>query len=109
MANTDILTYYKLSNTGCNDANKVNQNLSDLCDEIARTTLTELVSLTYANHALGTYTGPILLIECDATGGAFTVALPALASAEERLYIFKKIDTSANAVTVQAATGETIR
>jgi hypothetical protein len=68
------------------------------------------VLLTFADHDFSTktYTTMIVLIECDATG-AFPVALPAYGVAKRYLYIFKKIDTSANAVTVQAATGETIR
>ena len=49
---------------------------------------------------------------CDATGGAFTVTLPAAADAERlnfgMLYCVKKTDVSANAVTLDGAGAETI-
>lgn len=44
----------------------------------------------------------------DATGGAFTITLPAAADAAERTVTIKKTDASANAVTVDGAGSETI-
>jgi hypothetical protein len=44
----------------------------------------------------------------DATGGAFTITLPAAASAPRRRYVVKKIDASANVVTIQGNGAETI-
>lgn len=44
----------------------------------------------------------------DATGGAVTVTLPAAAANKHRSYIVKKIDVSANAVTVDGNGAETI-
>lgn len=47
-------------------------------------------------------------ILCNAVGGAFTITLPAAASHTGRIYNIKKIDSSANAVTVDGNGGETI-
>ena len=48
------------------------------------------------------------VILCDATGGAFTVTLPAVASSAKLLFHIKKIDGSANAITVDGNGAETI-
>jgi len=45
---------------------------------------------------------------CDATAAAFTVTLPAASGATGRIYNIKKIDSGANAVTVDADGAETI-
>jgi len=45
---------------------------------------------------------------CDATAAAFTVTLPAASGATGRIYNVKKIDSGANAVTVDADGAETI-
>lgn len=42
-------------------------------------------------------------ILCDASGGPFTVTLPDVEDAEGFTYNLKKIDSSANAVTIQPA------
>lgn len=47
-------------------------------------------------------------VACDASGGAFTVTLPAIADNIGRRYRIKKIDASANAVTVDANGSETV-
>ena len=47
------------------------------------------------------------VILCDASGGAFTVTLPA-ASAETSVFTIIKIDSSANAVTIAADGSDTI-
>lgn len=48
-------------------------------------------------------------IYCDSSGGAFTVTLPAVATAPQgKRYTIKKYDSSANAVTVDANASETI-
>lgn len=47
-------------------------------------------------------------ILCDASGGSFTITLPAVASHANRIYNIKKIDSSANAVTVDGNSSETI-
>ena len=48
------------------------------------------------------------VIECNATGGAFTVTLPAAASSTGVKYFIKKTDASANAVTVDPNGAELI-
>jgi hypothetical protein len=45
---------------------------------------------------------------CDATLGAITMTLPAAASSTGRRYFIKKVDVSANAVTVDGNGAETI-
>jgi hypothetical protein len=47
-------------------------------------------------------------IECDASGGAFTVTLPAAATSTGVKYYIKKTDASANAVTIDGNASETI-
>jgi hypothetical protein len=44
----------------------------------------------------------------DATGSAVTIDLPAAAGCVGRIYVIKKIDSSINAVTVDASGGELI-
>ena len=48
------------------------------------------------------------VVLCDASGAAFTVTLPAAASNIGRRYYIKKIDSSANAVPIDANGAETI-
>ncbi len=48
------------------------------------------------------------LVVADASGGAFTVTLPAAADFTGRVYRIKKIDSSANAVTIDGNGSETI-
>lgn len=48
------------------------------------------------------------MVLCDVSGGAFTVALPTSVGIEGRVYIIKKIDSSAFAVTVDGNGAETI-
>ena len=47
-------------------------------------------------------------IFCDATSGAITVNLPTISGNTGRQYTIKKIDSSANAVTVDGSGAETI-
>jgi hypothetical protein len=47
-------------------------------------------------------------ILCDATSGAITVNLPGAATCSGRIYNIKKIDVSANAVTIDGSSTETI-
>lgn len=47
-------------------------------------------------------------VTCDATSGAITVNLPAISGEEGRVVNIKKIDASANAVTVDGDSSETI-
>ncbi len=52
--------------------------------------------------------GSDLVVLCDASGGAFTVTLPALAANIGRRFYIKKIDATANAVTIDGNGAETI-
>lgn len=45
---------------------------------------------------------------CDMTNGAFTVLLPDVGSVKDVIFRFKKTDTSANQLTVQAREGQFI-
>lgn len=47
-------------------------------------------------------------IICNASGGSFTITLPAAASHTDRVYNIKKIDSSANTITVDGNSSETI-
>lgn len=55
-----------------------------------------------------TATASDFTIICNAFGGAFTITLPAVASHTGRIYHIKKIDSSANTVTVDGNSSETI-
>ena len=48
------------------------------------------------------------VVLCNASGGAFTVTLPASSGVLGRIYHIKKTDSSANAVTVDGNSSETI-
>jgi hypothetical protein len=48
------------------------------------------------------------VITCDASGGAFTITLPAASGRTGRIYHIKKTDSSANGVTVDGNASETI-
>jgi hypothetical protein len=79
------------------------------------TTATSLFQVNGAlATAVATLTGAATLgaghsvVACDASGGAFTVTLPTASGIAGRQYTIKKIDSSANAVTVDANGAETI-
>ena len=55
-----------------------------------------------------TATASDFAIMCDASGGGFTITLPAAASHTGRVYHIKKIDSSGNIVTVDGNSSETI-
>ena len=85
-----------LKNTGAANggAVKVDDGIS-----FAYTSKTGAYTATSADHA----------IACDASGGAFTVTLPGAASVGAGfMLVIKKVDSSANAVTVDGSGAETI-
>ena len=61
---------------------------------------------TVTTTATASATDSVIL--ADATGGAFTVNLPAASNRAGRVYTIKKTDASANAVTVDGNAAETI-
>ena len=66
-----------------------------------------VVSVT-SKTANYTATSGDAVILCDASGGAFTITLPAVADETGQTYYVKKTDSSANAVTIDGASAETI-
>ena len=60
-------------------------------------------------HQVATYTAAKEnVITCDASSGAFSINLPPVATSAHRTYTIKKIDATANAVTVDGNAAETI-
>ena len=47
-------------------------------------------------------------ISADASGGAFTITLPAVATATGKVYYIKKIDATGNPITIDGNGAETI-
>lgn len=70
---------------------------SNLVNQAVRTVTTTATAGQFDYTVLG-----------NATGGAFTITLPAAASNPNRILAFKKIDSSANAVTVKGNAAELI-
>ena len=52
--------------------------------------------------------GDTVVVECDATDGAFTTYLPNYGTVIGTLFVYKKVDSSANAVTVETVDGESL-
>lgn len=63
------------------------------------------VTTITADTTLGT---SHMVVLCDATTGGFTVTLPAASSSSGRRYFVKKVDSSANSVTIDADGDELI-
>lgn len=62
-----------------------------------------------AKTAAYTLTAGDCFVECDATGGAFSITLPAVADVNiGKVYHIKKTDASVNAVTIDGSGAETI-
>jgi hypothetical protein len=79
-----------------------NDNVLDVDGSVATNIRTITVSVLHTDIA-----GDSTLL-CDASGGAITVNLPSAASSTGRVLVVKKIDSSGNAVTIDANGGETI-
>lgn len=81
---------------------------------ITATTLGGTLSATNVSCVVTTLTGNTTLssshevVLCNASSGAFTVTLPAVASSSGRKYYIKKIDSSSYNVTIDANSTETI-
>jgi hypothetical protein len=82
-----------------------------LVEELKATTLEGRVQMISAAH---TITGGAIFI-CDASGGAFTITLPAAGTLKSvtgedlsQIIVIKKKDSSVNAVTVSRAGSDTI-
>lgn len=55
-----------------------------------------------------TATDTDFIINCDASGGSFTITLPTAAGRSGRRFVIKKIDSSGNTVTIDVEGGGTI-
>lgn len=69
---------------------------------------TGLQAATVTKTSAYTATTSDFTILCDATSGAFSITLPAAAANPGRIFNVKKVDSSANAVTIQANAAELI-
>ena len=72
-------------------------------DAITKAGSINIISAVSTHNAAGNE-----YVLCDATGGVFSVNLPAAASNTNALIVVKKIDASANAITIDANLSETI-
>jgi len=70
----------------------------------------KLVSLGYGVKTItADYTAAYdAVIRCDASAGAFTVSLPTASGITGKAYLIKKVDSSANAITIDPYGTETI-
>jgi len=85
-------------------ATQVNANFTAMLDEINRMTTVTPSAKTSAYTILSTDK----VVLTDGTSAAFTVTLPPAAGVQGQTYIIKKVDSSANAITVDANGSETI-
>ena len=78
--------------------------------EVPKNTIDTKRSVGYGYATLNTsdLAGDVKNIYVDASGGAVTVTLPTPSTVERREYVIKKIDASANAVTIQVQDGSNI-
>jgi lysophospholipase L1-like esterase len=65
-------------------------------------------TITVSKTAAYTLTGADYTVLGDATSGAFSFTLPSATSTAGRIYIIKKTDASANAITVATSSSQTI-
>jgi hypothetical protein len=77
---------------------------SDLCDQVNANSVVSSV-ITKSSYTVGLTDGYLFV---NATAGPVTILMPFASTKRRRLIVIKKTDTSANAVTVQAKTGDTI-
>lgn len=104
------------SNTGCKVVETVTANINRYANNTGfdPSTIVGPASLIEDEQVLGPVSVDIVLDEfmrtvtVDASGAARTVTLPSALSARWRKYIVKKVDASANTVTVTAAGGDNI-
>jgi hypothetical protein len=101
-----VITANSSGNAGAGVAPSTANNvlMSDGTDWVSGHLVDTVASKT-ANY---TATSTDNFIKCDASGGTFTITLPAAASNTGRIYKIKKTDTSYNAVTVDGNASETI-
>lgn len=82
--------------------------------EIGYEDVQDLVDSAIGTRYQSSETGTVTLdrdddvVLCSASGGAFTVTLPAVASFQHKVYTIMKTDSGGNAVTVDGNASETI-
>lgn len=81
--------------------------LFDPATGLIRNSALPISIITATNSAL-TLDNTHFAVICDASGGAFTITLPAASGATGRAYHIKKVDSSGNPVTVDGNANETI-
>ncbi len=94
---TDIIIDDSANMTAVNDIT-LDGNLNTNGFEANIVAKTTTYTITAADHT----------VLCDASGGAFTVTLPAVSGVTGLILNIKKTDSSGNAVTIDAAGSETI-
>lgn len=75
---------------------------------VGETILTGVRKAVTARTAAYTATATDHTIRCDATSGAFDITLPTAVGITGRIYVVKKTDASANAITVVTTSSQTI-
>ena len=66
------------------------------------------LNLTTVAKSAGYTANSDVFIECNASGSAFTITLPSATSSTHNVYIINKIDSSGNAVTINADASELV-
>jgi hypothetical protein len=87
------------------------QQLTVRVADIERANFIDVVRLSMAQpNLIGRYRASAehIIITLDATNGAFTVSLPSAKEVQDKIFIIKKVDEVATAVTLQAKPGEYI-
>lgn len=77
------------------------QAINEIIDSLPIATSRSVSAASVADINAGVYL-------CDASGGAFTLAMPSAAAFKYRALTIKKVDSSGSAVTVQGNASETI-
>ena len=84
--------------------NQLDNVLGPIIAEVNANNLAAITTVT-GNYTINNSDCTVL---CDATGGNITITLPAADSADERRFSIKKIDSSANLVTITPSGANTV-
>ncbi|WP_017773838.1 hypothetical protein [Paraburkholderia kururiensis] len=91
---------------GDNNRQPRNKDIRDVIQSLSTLT-TQVVTLTTATNSSYSVSSQDGMVRCDATSGAFTVNLPDAQSVPiGQSIVFKKVDSSANAVTLSGVGGQ---
>ncbi|MGE3681946.1 MAG: hypothetical protein AB7G93_09485 [Bdellovibrionales bacterium] len=106
-ASTSATNAATSATNAANSATAAASSASDAADSAAEA-LSAVQPSVASKTAAYTLTTADDVILADASGGAFTLTLPAAASNSGQIYKIKKIDSSANIVTIDGNSSETI-